>query len=310
MERKIGVIGAGNWGKNLVRNFSELGVLSGVAEYSEELRAGMSAEYPSVPLFANHLELIESGVDAVAIATPVPFHFAVAKDALEAGKDVFVEKPLTFSVAEAEELITLAETNKRVLMVGHLLLYQPAIAFVKEFIEAGKLGEIYSMHQERSKLGRVRAAENALWSLGVHDVAVLLHLVGEPVVKTVYSGHCGVQPNIADDTYLHLTFESGIIAHLHNSWLWPENRRCLTIVGEKGMLVYNEVAQNVTFHDKTVDTDLVHHDLGSEVIFSGDGQPLRTELEHFLECLETRDTPLSDGHGGLAVVRVLEAATA
>ena len=143
---------------------------------------------------------------------------------------------------------------------------------------------------------------------GVHDVAVLLHLVGAAPTSTTFSGHCGLQSEIEDDTYLHMDFPGGVKAHLHNSWLWPTNRRGLTVVGEKGMLVYDEVAQNVTLHRKTIDADLQNQDGGEEVVFEGSGQPLRLELEHFIDCIATRATPRSDGQNGLDVVRVLETA--
>ncbi len=252
--------------------------------------------------------LLQSDINAVAIATPVPTHHAIAKAFLEAGKDVFVEKPMTFTVAEAEDLVATAKAGGRVLMVGHLLLYQPAVHWLKEYLDGGKLGQIYSLHQERMKLGRARAVENVLWSLGVHDVAVLLYLVGAAPASTSFSGHCGLQAEIEDDTYLHMEFPGGIKAHLHNSWLWPENRRRLTVVGEKGMLVYDEIAQNITLHRKIIDAELQNCDGGDEVVFEGSGQPLKLEMEHFIDCIKTRATPRSDGQNGLEVVRVLETA--
>ena len=175
----------------------------------------------------------------------------MASAALEAGKDVFVEKPMTLTAAESAKLIELAESNdQRVLMVGHLLLYQPAIQWIKKQLDEGMLGEVFSLHQERLKLGRARYIENVTWSLGVHDLAVLLFLTDEDPDSVFASGHCGLQERVEDDVYVHLHFPSGIRAHLHNSWLWPENRRGLTIVGEKGMLVYDEVNQRVIHHRK------------------------------------------------------------
>ncbi|CAN5168029.1 hypothetical protein BH23VER1_BH23VER1_25050 [soil metagenome] len=309
---KVGVIGAGTWGRNIIRNFAALGALGAVAERVPALREGVATDHPDVPIFTDHQDLIRSDIDAVAVATPVPSHHAVARDALLAGKDVFVEKPLAFTVAEAEDLVGLAEERGRVLMVGHLLLYEPAIAFVKDFLAAGRIGRVFSLHQERAKLGRVRVAENALWSLGVHDVAVIIDLVGEEVADVAFSSHCCLRSEVADDTYLHLAFPSGISAHVHSSWLWPEDRRRLTVVGEAGMLVYEEAEQRVTLHHKTVDGALQHHDNGSETVFtgSGSGQLLRLELEHFLECIVSRAVPRTSGLDGLAVVRVLEAAGA
>ena len=206
----------------------------------------------------------------------------------------------------SKELVEKAKSNDRILMVGHLLLYQPAIQFIKKYLQDGKLGKIYHLHQERKKLGRARYVENVTWSLGVHDLAVLLYLVGDPPRHIFASGHCGLQKQVEDDVYVHMTFGDGTKAHLHNSWLWPENRRQLTVIGEKGILVYDEVNSRVIFHSKTIDAELNNHDNGTEILFEGDGQPLRLELEHFLECLETRKPPISDGANGLQVVEALE----
>lgn len=304
--KKVAVIGAGNWGKNLVKNFYEMGELECVAEMSANLRERLAGEYPKLKILDTYESLLLSEIKAVAIATPVPTHYEVAKRFLEAGKDVFVEKPMTLTTSEAQELCDVAEKNQRILMVGHLLLYQPAIQFIRNFLEAGKLGQIYHLHQERKKHGRARYVENVTWSLGVHDIAVLLYLVGESPKNITASGHCGLQKEVEDDVYVHMTFSNGAKAHLHNSWLWPENRRRLTIVGEKGMLVYDEVSGSVILHHKTIDHELNNQDLGSEVIFEASGQPLRLELDHFLDCVETRSQPISDGNNGYLVIDTLE----
>ena len=305
---KIAVIGAGNWGINLVRNLRDLDALSHVVEAVPELRERAAGEAPRAEVIGDYRPLLEAGIDAVAIATPVPTHHAIAREFLAAGVDVFVEKPMTFTVAEAQDLVDLAASEGRILMVGHLLLYQPAIHWLKEYLDAGKLGQVFSLHQERAKLGRARAAENVLWSLGVHDVAVLLHLAGAAPGSIQFSGHCGLQEGIEDDAYLHMEFPGGVKAHLHNSWLWPENRRSLTVVGEGGMLVYDEIAQTITLHRKTIDAELNNCDRGEEVVFEGSGQPLKLEMEHFIDCIRTRQAPRSDGQNGLDVVRVLESA--
>lgn len=304
--KRVAVIGAGNWGKNLVRNFHELGVLAALAESHPGLREQLAADYPGIAMYSDYRDILKEDFDAVAIATPVPTHAEVAAACLEAGLDAFVEKPMTLGRQEAVELVELAERRGRILMVGHLLLYQPAIQFIKGFLADGRLGRIYHLHQERKKLGRARYVENVTWSLGVHDLAVLLYLVGTPPRHIFASGHCGLQKEVEDDVYVHLSFEEGIKAHLHNSWLWPENRRRLTIVGEKGMLVYDEITGEVVLHQKTIDSRLNHHDEGEEVVFQSSEPPLRLELEHFLDCLETRNRPISDGRNGLLVVETLE----
>ncbi|MFK5920740.1 MAG: Gfo/Idh/MocA family oxidoreductase [Verrucomicrobiota bacterium] len=308
----IAVIGAGNWGRNLVRTLSGLNSLIAVAEASDELRAKLAKDYPEVDLYTDYSDLLNlDEVKAVAIATPAPTHHAVAKAFLEAGKDVFVEKPMTMTAEEAEDLVKIAEDNDRILMVGHLLMYQPAIGRIKSLIEEGVIGDVFTIHQERKKLGRARNVENVLWSFGVHDVAVLLHLVGSAPIKVNAFGHSGLQPElgIEDDVYLHLDFANGVQAHLHNSWLWPENRRCLTIVGSKGVLVYNEIEQTVKLHRQSIDSktlDITNE--GEEVVHEGAKQPLEIELSHFMDCIESRETPISDGKSGLEVIRVLEKA--
>lgn len=305
---KIGVIGAGNWGKNLVSNFSQMGVLAGVADGVGSNLENAKRLQPDLDLFESHNELLAQDYSAVAIATPAHTHYTIAKDAIEAGCDVFIEKPMTLDPAEAEALVTLGKQHEKIVMVGHLLLYQPAIKYIKEALDRGDIGKVFSMHQRRSKLGRARAVENVLWSFGVHDVAVLLYLAGKVPNDLAVSGHCGIQPKVEDDTYLHLGFPDGIKAHLHNSWLWPVVERSLTIVGDKGILLYDELAQNVTLHRKGIDSELQNLDDGEEVVFDGSGQPLRIELEHFIECCTSRNEPRSGAQNGLDVVRVLSQA--
>lgn len=305
----VAVIGSGRWGRKLVKNFQNLGVLGAVVESDVSLRAKLESEYPGIPFYGDCNEIWDSKIPAVAIATPAVTHYAIARDALLAGKDIFVEKPMTLSAAEAEDLVRIAQQEKRILMVGHLLLYEPAVSFIKEYLKAGKLGTLYSLHQERLNLGRVRTIENALWSLGVHDIAVFLYLVGEKPAQVTASGHCVLQPGIEDDVYLHLTFPRGVHAHLHTSWLWPEKTRRLVLVGSEGMIVYDELSHSVTLHHKGIHLDLSNRDDGSEIMFQGNGEPLRIECQHFLDCIASRKTPLSDGHSGVEVVRVMELAT-
>jgi predicted dehydrogenase len=196
-------------------------------------------------------------------------------------------------------------------MVNHLLLYKPAVRFVRDYLAAGHLGRVFTFHQERMKLGKARAAENAMVSLGVHDVAALIHIAGESPVKVQFCGHGGLRADIEDDTYLHLTFADGRLAHLHNSWLWPEDRRGLTVIGERGMVVYDEKAETVTLVKKGIDDKLNNVDGGSELLFEDpkDSPPLTAVMRHFMDCIETRATPRSCGGNGLEVVRILEQAS-
>ncbi|HBT47664.1 MAG TPA: gfo/Idh/MocA family oxidoreductase [Peptococcaceae bacterium] len=303
----VGVIGAGNWGKNLVHTFFRLGELSGVAEINPKTREELAQSYPGIPIYDDYRRLLESDIPAVAIATPAPTHYALAKEALAAGKDVFVEKPMALSKAEAQELVEIAEKQNRILMAGHLLLYQPAVRWIKEYIDSGALGRIAFLTQERLKFGRVRSVENVLWSFGVHDIAVLLYLVGRKPQEVKAAGQRFLQEKIEDDVYVHLRFAGGVQAHLHVSWLWPETRRSLTIAGSEGILTYDELEQKVTLHRKRVTTGLRHHDEGSEVVFQGKEEPLLLECHHFLECVAKRRTPLSSGRSAVEVIEILEA---
>lgn len=306
---KIGVIGAGNWGKNLVKNFADFGVLAAVADSVEENLNWVAEKFPEAQCYENSDELLASAdIDAVAVATPPHTHCAIAIAAMEKGLDVFVEKPLTLDPKEARFLKDTAADRGRILMVGHLLLYQPAIQFIKKYLGDGELGKIYTLTQRRSKLGRVRSVENVLWSFGVHDVAVLLHLVGETPNDVQFSGHAAFTDKVEDDAHLHLKFPSGIIANLHNSWYWPRVERELIITGEKGILVFDELNARVILHKKTISPDLAHADQGEEILFEGADQPLLIELKHFLDCCETRQQPISDGENGHNVVNVLSQA--
>jgi predicted dehydrogenase len=310
-QKNIAAIGAGPWGRNIVRTLHGMGRLKVVAEMVPALREQIEKEYPELETVRDYASLLTRGdIKAMAIATPAVTHHMIARTCMLAGKDVFVEKPMAMNVAESEDLVAVAKLQGRVLMVNHLLLYKPAIQFLRDYLAAGSLGRVFTFHQERMKLGKARPVENALVSLGVHDVAALLYIAGESPVDVVLSGHSGLRPGIEDDTYLHMSFEDGRMAHLHNSWLWPEDRRGMKIVADRGMVVYDEKEEKVTLFKKRIDADLNNVDEGSEVLFEAppDFKPLTAVMEHFLECVDTRSTPRSCGRNGLEVVRVLEKA--
>ncbi len=309
---KIAVIGAGNWGKNIVRTLHRLGHLGAIVDPSEAIRSAHAADIPGLATAEDYAPLLDDpDLPAIAIATPARTHHAIAKAFLLAGKDVFVEKPMTLTIEEAEDLHRTALDHGRILMTGHLLLYHPAIRVIKEALTAGRIGTVFTLHQQRAKLGKVRDKEDVLWSLGVHDVAVLLHLVGAAPENVASFSHRGLQPGIADDVYLHLDFPGGIKATLHNSWLWPADSRVLRVVGSNGIIEYLEKEQKVLLHHKTVDASLQHHDAGSEVLFDEQTtEPLRLELQHFIDCVRDRSTPISDGQNGIDVIRVLAQAGA
>jgi predicted dehydrogenase len=308
--RSIIVVGAGNWGKNLVSNFAELEALAGVVEPNDALRAAVAEKYSAVALYQDlETALAVESTKAVVIATPAHTHYQLAMMAMQAGKDVFVEKPMTLTVQESVALAEYADNNKLILMVGHLLLYQPAVAWMRDYLASGEMGEVRRVVAQRAKLGKVRSVENVWWSFSPHDVSVVLELLGRPALEKVSAVGCAIlQPGIADEVRVEMVFAGGKTAHIHASWLWPINQRGTVVIGSQGMLVYDEVAQTVAIHRKTVDGDLNHHDAGVEIIEVAAEQPLRLECQHFLDCLGSRQKPRSDGWNGVAVVEILEQA--
>ena len=311
-EVRVGVLGAGRWGRNLVSNLDTLGALAAVSDPSPAIRSELTAAYGHrVRITEDHQAILgDEAIDAVVIATPATTHASLAMEALRAGKHVFVEKPFTLTVDDAELVVKEAEAARRTLMVGHLLLYQPAIVWMREFLRSGRLGWVASLYQDRLSLGTVRTVENSLWSLGVHDVAAILYLEGQEPVRTATWGEAIIQPGVQDDMHLHMRFENGAEAHIHNSWLWPERRRRLTVVGTEAMAVYDELTQTVQLHRRRVNANLTVQDDGSEVVFRGDPEPLRYELEHFLACVRDGSEPRSSGASAVAVIRVLSQADA
>jgi UDP-2-acetamido-3-amino-2,3-dideoxy-glucuronate N-acetyltransferase len=308
--RSIIVVGAGNWGQNLIANFHALDALAGVVEVDATLRQQVESCYPAVVVYADFQQaLLETSAMGVVIATPAPTHYDLAMRALAAGKDVFVEKPIALTQAAARSLAEFADSSNLVLMVGHLLLYQPAIAWMRDYIAAGKLGNVRRVVAQRAKLGKVRSTENVWWSFSPHDVSVVLELLDRPKLKCVTAtGESLFQPGIADDVHVELGFENGKTAHIHASWCWPTNQRQTIVIGDRQMLVYDEVAQTVTIHDQNIDANLNHHDRGIQIVPVAATNPLKLECQHFLDCLVSRQRPKTDGWNGVAVVEVLEKA--
>ncbi len=303
---RVGVLGAGLWGRNLVRNLHELGALAAVVDPRPEIQVGVRQEYPGIMVFGEATRVFDSDtIDAVVVATPAVTHADLAVEALRAGKDVFVEKPFALTVEDAERIVKEAAIADRVLMVGHLLLYQPSVVYLRDMLASGRIGWVGTMYQDRLNLGTVRTVENSLWSLGVHDVAAIMYLMGQEPVRTATWGQAIIQPGVQDDMHLHMQFQDGAEAHIHNSWLWPELRRRLTVVGTEAMVVLDEKDQTVRLYRRRVNADLSVQDDGCEVLFQGDAEPLKHELEHFLACVQGGDTPRSDGASALSVVRVL-----
>ena len=314
---RIGVVGLGYWGPNLARNFAGLPgcELTWCCDASEEARAREALRFPGAR-FTDRLEdlLSDPELDAVAIATPVPKHAELAVRVLEAGKHCFVEKPLAQSVRDAERVVGAARAGGRVLMVGHLLEYHPGIRKLKELTDSGELGErIHYIYGNRLNLGKLRADENALWSLGAHDVSVVLHLAEEEPSEAIAHGASYVRDGVQDVVFCFLRFPSGLSAHLHLSWLDPHKERRFTVVGSSRMATFDDMAIDgkLTVYDKGFDED---SDSYGEYITRAGGsfspsipnvEPLRVECEHFVDCVRTGRRPRSDGASGLRVVRVL-----
>lgn len=309
----IAVIGAGYWGKNLVRNFSSIGVLYAICDKSKTLLADIREEYTEVKVCHSPEKIFAlDEIDAVAIATPAESHYPLAKAALLNGKDVFVEKPLSLSVNEAIELNRIAKGQSRVLMVGHLLQYHPAIIKLKKMISEGELGKLHYIYSNRLNLGKIRQEENILWSFAPHDISVILCLTEQMPEEVTSFGGQYLQNKIADVTLSTLSFPSGVKSHVFVSWLHPYKEQKFIVVGSEKMAVFNDVEKrdklllfphkinwqgNVPVPDKK-DAQVVEIDMD---------EPLRQECSHFVECIRLRATPKTDGEEGLRVLRVLNA---
>lgn len=305
---KVAVIGAGNWGKNIIRTLNTIGVLHSVTDQSHQLRQSVKEQYENIYVFDDIDTLLQHSPCPVVLATPVATHFSLAKKILEAGRDLLIEKPMAMNQQECVVLNALAQQNQCVLMVGHLLIYQPAIRFIKDYIINHKLGHIHHIYQVRRNLGTIRTHENALYSLGVHDLAVLDYLTGQMPDNIQATGQSIINQGIEDDVHVHMTFENGLQAHLHNSWLWPMKERYLMVSGEKGMLKFDESNQTVTLFAYQVDGQFKVTREEPEIIFKNSGQPLEVELLHFIECCTSRLAPSSDGAQGERVVTMMQQA--
>jgi predicted dehydrogenase len=313
----VGQAGLGHWGKNLVRNFDELADLTWICDSDEARRAEFGARYPNARVTASFEEMLaDDDLQAVVIATPVPTHHPLAKQALEAGKHVFVEKPPAMRAAEMEELVRLADECGLVLMPGHLLLYHPGVQKLKELVDSGQLGDVLCVYGNRQNLGIIRTNENALWSLGVHDLSVILYLIGEQPSQAIANGNAFLNVGVEDVVFCYLQFPSGKIAHMHLSWLDPHKMRKLTVVGRDKMAVFDdmELEQKITVYDKAPEEPTGTY--GEWRTRTGDvfspkisnDEPLKLECRHFLGLVENG----WDGremHDGLEVVRVLEQLT-
>jgi predicted dehydrogenase len=315
---RVGVVGLGYWGPNLARNFDRLrgADLAWLCDESGDALERFGRAFPSARTTSSLEDLLrDDSLDAVALATPVPTHAELAGRVLEAGKHCFVEKPLGQSVEEAERVVDVAHAAGRVLMVGHLLEYHPGVEKLSELIKSGELGDVRYIYSNRLNLGQLRRDENALWSLGAHDVSVILRLAAEEPYECRAVGESYVTPGVEDVVFCYLRFPSGLAAHLHLSWLDPHKERRFTVVGSKRMATFDDMAleRKLSIYDKGFDED--YSSYGEYIARSGDifspqvpnDEPLRLECRHFLDCVRDGTEPRSGGESGLRVVRVLEA---
>jgi predicted dehydrogenase len=266
---------------------------------------------PGVEVTPSVEEALRAPVTGLVIATPAETHYELSKQALEAGKDVLVEKPLALTYAQGAHLVRLAATSARILMVGHVLEYHPAIVCLQELVRSDALGKVHYIYSNRLSLGKVRREENILWSFAPHDVAVILRLMGSLPFQVVACGGSYVQPNIADVTVTNLLFDNGVRAHIYVSWLHPFKEQRLVVVGAQKMASFDDVAKRLVLYDQRVEVKegepIPVSGQGEEIIFASD-EPLRLECQAFLKSLKTRQLPVTDGYSGLQVLKVLQAA--
>lgn len=306
---KVGLVGCGYWGKNLLRNFFELGALGAVCDAlpAHQERAAQMA--PGVKILDSYDELLASDIPAIALATPAATHFEMAQKALAAGKDVFVEKPLSLHLSEGQKLVS--QRGDRILMVGHILEYHPACVKLVELARSGELGKLCYVYSNRLSLGKVRREENILWSFAPHDVAMINRIMGTMPETVSAHGGAYVQSDVADVTVTNLLYPNGVRAHIHVSWLHPFKEQRLVVIGTQKMAVFDGVTGDLTLYDQRVEWQK-----GEPVPIKADGvvvpvakdEPLKEECRAFLKAIETRQQPLTDGVSGLEALSVLESA--
>jgi predicted dehydrogenase len=318
----LGLIGLGTWGKNVLRNFESLPdckVLLGCDSNPDQIKK-VQPNHPGINFTHKMEEVLEhKKIDAVVIVTPPASHFELAKQALLNDKDVFVEKPMVLEIEKGKEILELSQKKNKILMVGHIMEYHPAVLKLKELISKGELGKIYYLYAIRVNLGKVRDIENALWSFAPHDISMILYLLDQEPLSVSATGECYIQRDkgIEDVVFMTMHFENGVMAHIHVSWLDPHKERKLTIVGDKKMVVLDDMqsSEKIRIYDKGAKLDYSSYGeflslrSGDILIPKLDSyEPLKAECQHFLECVKERKTPRSDGKDGLRVLKVLAAA--
>lgn len=320
---RIGIIGCGYWGPNLVRDFYEVDDVKVVscADLSDDRLAAIKKRYPDVVITKNSSDIInDKSIDAVVIATPAHTHYKLAKEALLAGKHTLVEKPLTFVPEEAEDLVAVSDKTKKILMVGHTFEFNPAVEKMKEYITKKELGDVYYLTSRRLNLGKIREDINAMWNLAPHDVSIFIYLLGRMPTEVRAWGASFIQDGIEDFVTATLTFPNKVIANIQVSWLDPLKVRDMVVVGSKKMVVYDDVDNEgkIRVYDKGADKLVSSQNFGEFQIKLRAGdvlipklpmtEPLKKECEHFIRCIKDNKIPLTDGRNGLRVVKVLAAA--
>lgn len=316
MKKIITLIGAGGWGKNHLKNLDKLGVLHSVVEPDPGITEERKKDYPHVVFYSDDSQILQDPtVKGVVIAAPAALHFRLAKQYLEAGKDVLVEKPLALTADEGEELVELARKLHRVLMVGHILQYHPGVIKLKELIDSGELGDIRYIYSNRLNIGKLRAEENVWWSFAPHDISlILMFLNGQEPQQVSAFGGVYVKPGIYDTTVTTLQFQNGVKGHIFVNWLHPFKEQKLVVVGSQKMAVFDDVVKEnklVLYPHKIdfIDGEIpVARKAEAEPVHFDPGEPLKEELIHFIQCIDTRQTPKTDGIEGLNVLKILERA--
>lgn len=310
--KNVAVVGCGYWGKNLVRNFHDLGALKAVCDTIPEHLEVARKLAPGAQVLNNFEAILnDPDIDGIALATPAVTHRDLAIRAIQAKKDVLVEKPMAMSTEQGREMILEAETHNRILMVGHLLEYHPAIVTLKQLIRNGVLGKLRYVYSNRLNFGKIRREENALWSFAPHDVAVLLRIVGSTPVRVNCQASNYLNPEVADVTMSNLNFPDNIHGHIFVSWLNPFKEQKLVVIGDEKMAVFNDVLKERKLvlydqHVRVTDTEDIPHKKAEIPVEISSAEPLREECREFLECIRTRRRPLTDGVSGLDVLKVLE----
>jgi UDP-2-acetamido-3-amino-2,3-dideoxy-glucuronate N-acetyltransferase len=312
MMSKVAVIGCGAWGRNLVRNFYNLGALATIVEPNVDIRDKLALEYAIEPRELQDV-LDDPHIEGVVVALPARHHYAIAVDALKAGKHVYIEKPMTLSYADAQALADLADQHNRMIMVGHLPRYHPAFQRLVELVGQGEVGEVTYVYSHRLSLGRIRGDENCLWDLAPHDISMVLAVTGqEPAETHTHASSC-LEPSLVDTAMVHMSFSNGMKAHIYNSWMHPFKEHRFVVIGRLGMIVFDDCqpweSKLMVYHHKIQklnELDYVTEMVPGVPIPIEPSEPLKLECQHFLDCITNKSTPLTDASEGVRVMKVLE----